>query len=326
MKHRRLAAVLTACTTLAFAAGFAGTHPASAADKPITVAVGVDPSFAPFFVAQAKGLFKKHGLDVDIQQYANAGEAADALVARSADVAGVPAFNLLIRAPRAPLNAIGVFAEGKGDYVKVAAAPGITNPDQIKRIGVVPGTFSQYAADRFIQAFHLDAAKISIVRAGPPEMPELLHQGRIDAFILWNPWPARAEALGAKILMPIGQFHLHFLTTVTVRQAWLQDHREQARKLLAALSEATTMVNADPEMTAAVTKKAAQIPEAFTKQAVEQIDFRVRELDAKDRTNFENMLDFLQRQKILQAKPSLDALIVHGLVPNATNATPAGDH
>jgi NitT/TauT family transport system substrate-binding protein len=76
-------------------------------DPAITIAVGVDPAFTPFFVADAQGMFKKEGLNVQIQQHANAGVAADALVARTVDVAGVPDFNLLIRAPRVPLKAIG---------------------------------------------------------------------------------------------------------------------------------------------------------------------------------------------------------------------------
>src|SRR5690606_34376523 len=58
-----------------------------AAQPPIKIAVGVDPSFAPFFVADAQGLFKKHGLNVEVHQYANGGVTGDAVVARSVELA-----------------------------------------------------------------------------------------------------------------------------------------------------------------------------------------------------------------------------------------------
>ena len=66
-------------------------------DPAITIAVGVDPAFTPFFVADAQGMFKKEGLNVQIQQHANAGVAADALVPEpSKSGAGVPGFQFVI--------------------------------------------------------------------------------------------------------------------------------------------------------------------------------------------------------------------------------------
>ena len=58
----------------ALASSLLVTAAAKAADESaVTIAVGVDPAFTPFFVADAQGLFKKHGLNVQIQQLANAG-------------------------------------------------------------------------------------------------------------------------------------------------------------------------------------------------------------------------------------------------------------
>ena len=45
----------------------------AANDSAVTIAVGVDPAFTPFFVADARELFKKYGLNVQIQQHANGG-------------------------------------------------------------------------------------------------------------------------------------------------------------------------------------------------------------------------------------------------------------
>jgi ABC-type nitrate/sulfonate/bicarbonate transport system substrate-binding protein len=287
----------------------------AADDSAITVAVGVDPAFTPFFVADAQGIFKKHGLNVQIQQNANAGVAADALVARTVAVAGVPDFNLLIRAPRVPLRALGVYMEDVGNYVKVVSSKGVSGPKDVKRIGVVPGTFSEYAAARFIQAFQLDPESIQTINAGPPEMPQLLASNGMDAFILWEPWPTRAVQQGAKVLMPIREFKLSYVLTVATRPDWLQAHPQQAKALMLALSEATTFVKEHPVDAAAITKKAAQIPEALTELAIKELQFGTREISENDQAHFNEMLDFLVAKKIIATKPALDELIVQGYAP-----------
>jgi len=300
----------------ALASSLLGTGAGKAADdSAVTIAVGVDPAFTPFFVADAQGLFKKHGLNVQIQQHANAGVAADALVARTGDVAGVPDFNLLIRAPRVPLKALGVFMEDVGNYVKVVSSKEVPSPKDVKRIGVVPGTFSEYAAARFMQAYQLDAGSIQTINAGPPEMPQLLASKGMDAFILWEPWPTRAVQQGAKVLMPIREFKLSYVLTVATRPDWLQAHPQQAKAVMQALSEATTFVKEHPAEAAAITKKAAQIPEPLTELAIKQLQFGTREISDSDRAHFNEMLDFLTARKLITAKPALNELIVQGYVP-----------
>lgn len=284
-------------------------------DSSVTIAVGVDPAFTPFFVADAQGMFSKYGLKVQIQQHANGGVAADALVARTVDVAGVPDFNLLIRAPRVPLKALGVYVEDAGNYVKVVSSNEVSAPKDIKRIGIVPGTFSEYAAARFMQAYQLDPASTRTINAGPPEMPQLLASKAMDAFILWEPWPTRAVQQGGKVLMPIREFKLSYVLTVATRPDWLQAHPQQAKALMRALSDATTFVKEHPAEAAAITKKAAQIPEPLTELAIKQLQFGTREISDKDRDHFNEMLDFLVAKKIITARPTLNELIAQGYAP-----------
>ena len=311
MKYKLAVALAAALASSLFVTAAAK----AADDSAVTIAVGVDPAFTPFFVADARGLFKKYGLNVQIQQHANGGVAADALVARTVDVAGVPDFNLLIRAPRVPLKALGVYVQDVGNYVKVVSSKEVSTPKDVKRIGVVPGTFSEYAAARFVQAYQLDPASIQTIDAGPPEMPQLLASKAMDAFILWEPWPTRAVQQGGKVLMPIREFNLSYVLMVSTRPDWLQAHPHQAKALMQAVSDATTFVKEHPAEAAAITKKAAQIPEPLTELAVNQLQFGTREVSDKDRAHFNEMLDFLVAKKIITARPALDELIVQGYAP-----------
>lgn len=283
------------------------------AQAPIKVAVGVDPSFAPFFVADAKGMFKKHGLNVEVHQYANGGVTGDAVIARSVELAGVPDFNLLVRATRADLKAIGVYVEDEGNYVSVVTNKNISKPEEIKKIGSATGTFGEYATDRFIRKYKLDS--IEIVQAGPPEMVGLLGKGAIDAFILWEPWPTRGSAQGGKVLMPIREYGVSYVHTVATRSEWLAQNKDEAKAFMSALAEAAQYINDNPQGTAAIMKKAARIPEELTTKAVGQLQFKVRGISDKDKENFVTMLDFLTREKLIKDRPNLDELIVHGLSP-----------
>jgi len=74
-------------------------------------------------------------------------------------------------------------------------------------------------------------------------------------------------------------------------------------------------VKEHPAEAAAITKKAAQIPEPLTELAVNQLQFGTREVSDEDRAHFNEMLDFLVAKKIITARPALNELIVQGYAP-----------
>jgi ABC-type nitrate/sulfonate/bicarbonate transport system substrate-binding protein len=292
-----------------------GGQGADATGPPIRVAVGVDPVFTAVFLAQANELFADEGIEVEVIQFANAGEAADALIAGSADVAGVPDYNLLARASRADLAALAIFCEDPGDYVKVAAREEISDAREMKKIGIVPGTFSEYAAARLVEHAGIDAATVEFVPAGPQELPPLLEKGDVDGFVLWEPWPTRAEEMGGKVLMPTREYGLSTVLTISTTDRWLDGHRREAEALTRAIDAAATATEQDPKAAGAATADAAKIPEALTEQAVGELDFGVREITEDDRADFERIVEYLVERKIVEERPSLDELIAQGYVP-----------
>lgn len=316
--RRVLLFLAAAAATLAVGCGGddqAGGQEGEATGPPIRLAVGVDPVFTAIFLAQANDLFADEGIEVEVIQFANAGEAADALVAGSADVAGVPDYNLLARAPRADLAALGIFSEDPGDYVKVAARKDISDAGQMKAIGIVPGTFSEYAAARLVEYAGSDPAEVEFVPAGPPELPALLEKGDVDGFVLWEPWPTRAREMGGKVLMPTREYGLSTVLTISTTDRWLDAHRREAEALMRAIDAGAAATEQDPSAAAAATADAAKIPEALTEQAVGELDFGVREITEDDRADFEQIVDFLVDRKVVEERPSLDELIAPGYLP-----------
>ncbi len=323
MRFRR---VLTVCVTVALLAAGCGNEDggSGAADgeqaattKPFTMGVGVDPVFTPVFVAEVEGLFKKNGLDVEVRQFANAGEAADALLAGAVDVAGVPDYNLLSRAPRAELASLGIFAEDRGDYVKVVAADDVSEASQMKKIGIVPGTFSEYAAAKLLEDANVDRSTVEFVPSGPPELPALLDKGDIDGYVIWPPWTTRGEEMGGKILMPTRAYGLGTVLTISTTDEWLKGNREEAEALMRTLAAAAKRTEEDPAAGAMAASQAAKLPEPLTESAVAELDFAVRGFSADDRSDFGEIIDYLVERDVVKTKPSVDDLLVDGFAAGA---------
>lgn len=283
-------------------------------DEPITMAVGVDPVFTPLFLAEQEDLFEEEGLDVDIRQFANAGEAVDALVAGGVDVAGVPDYNFLIRADRGDIRAFGLFAEDPGTYVKVAAAEEVQDPSEFESMGIVDGTYSVYGAVKLLESAGVDPASVELIPAGPPELPALLERGQIDGFVLWEPWPTQATEHGGKVLMTTEDYGLSTVLSLAAKQEWLDANPEQAEALVRVLVEADSRVEDDPAAAAAVVEGAAEVPADLTEQAIGDLTFEVREFTPEDIAAFDEISDFLVDQGIVDDRPSADELFINEFV------------
>ncbi|MFF1316578.1 ABC transporter substrate-binding protein, partial [Streptomyces sp. NPDC058320] len=68
---------LTACGAGTTDSGSGSGSGSQVSGPQVRIAVGVDASFAPFFLADAEGLWAKHGVNVDLVQFAKGGEGVD---------------------------------------------------------------------------------------------------------------------------------------------------------------------------------------------------------------------------------------------------------
>src|SRR5919109_4513941 len=56
------------------------------AQETVRIAVGVDPVFTPWWIAQEKGFYKKYGINAEITQFSGGPALADATMAGEADI------------------------------------------------------------------------------------------------------------------------------------------------------------------------------------------------------------------------------------------------
>lgn len=298
-------AILLSLTVLA-ACGSGSTDsggPAASGPK-IRIAVGIDASFAPFFLADAKGMFADQGLNVEIVQFGQGGEAVDAIASGEVQLAGNSDTTTIGRLQQNPdLRALLIYQES-GRYLKVVTREDARDPSKIKKMGVVPG-LSELAAIKFLESKKIDPDAVEFVSAGPPEIPALLEKGDVDAYVLWEPWPAKGVEQGGKILETTGDYGMTYVHWLVTGQKWLSGNQETAAKIAKVLDEAAAQVEADPKAAAEATQKAAKVPTDQTLTAIKEIDFKVRDITDADTKAYEDTADFYVSTGKLKTRPDV---------------------
>ncbi|GGB18462.1 hypothetical protein GCM10011492_05390 [Flexivirga endophytica] len=295
---------LTACG--GSGAGKSGATGASG--DPIRIGIGIDAAYAPFFLADKEGMFKDAGLKVNLVQFGRGGDAVQAIAGSQVDMAGnsdTTTLTLLKQNPK--LRALFIY-EQSGKYLKVVAKPGITKASQIKKMGVVQG-LSDYMAQKYFEANKIPLDSVKFVEADPSSLPALTKKGTVDAYLLWEPWPSNGVKLGLKELTDTGSYGYSYVHWAVADSTWLKGHEKEAAKVAEVLTKAAKITAKDPDRAAAAVESEAKIKKADAKQAIELVDWDVRDFTAKDTKSYdEQMKYFVDKgtlKKALDIKPNI---------------------
>lgn len=279
----------------------------------IRVSVGIDGAYAPMFLAAEEGLFEEAGVNVELVQFAQGGEGVDALIAGEIQMAGTGEATAISKSTRGDLAALAVYQES-GEYIKLVGGEGIDSVEDIQTMGVVPGSLSEYGASRALAESGIDESSVELIQSGPPELPALLQNGDIDGFVLWEPWPTRAEEQGGQVLATSGDFGYVYNQWLVADPAWMESHEPEARAVVEAIAQASEMIASDPEAAVAATLAQTDVPEETVQLAVDEIDFGVRDFTDEDLETYEDVTAFLVERGIVESEPDLDALLRRGFV------------
>jgi ABC-type nitrate/sulfonate/bicarbonate transport system substrate-binding protein len=286
----------------------------------IRIAVGIDAAYAPFFVADSEGLWRKHGLNVSLVQFGRGGEAVDAIAGGQVQMAGSSDTTTIAQLQQNPaLRALLVYQES-GKYLKVVAGSKISSPSQIKKVAVVPG-LSELAMTRYLESKKIDVKSVKFVTADPPEIPALLQKGEVDAYTLWEPWPAKGVELGGKVQETTGDYGLSYQHWLITGRQWLSGNEGTAAKVAQTLEEATALVESDPQGAAQATLKAAKVPAEQTVTAVREIDFKVRDITAADMKGYTGTAQWYMSTGKVKTRPDLNATVLQGWVTAKAKGT-----
>lgn len=207
----------------------------------------------PMYVAETEGLFAKHGVTIDFIPVASAPERDQLLAAGQADgtineTLSVMLFNkdaVQMQAVRYALRP----TEGYGHFFILASAQsGITDAQGLKgiEIGVSQGTVIEYVTERLLQAEGLTADEIKTIAV--PKIPDrmaLLGSGELAAGVLPDPLASLAVSQGAVKVLDDSTHPEYGFSIYSFRKDVVDTNPEAVKAFLAAIEEATALINAD---------------------------------------------------------------------------------
>lgn len=271
--------------------------PAVLAQAPVkmTIATGVDPSFAPYYVAREGGFFERNGLDVTV----NTGPSGSAMVAflvgnqinsaYGAEQAGVSAH--LVDA-----NVVAV-AEGTAllRWISVLAR-NIPDMEGLKgkRVGVARGTGSETFWLSVVSKLNLNPADYTIVNVEAPEMVAALERGNIDAFAVWEPWPTRAMRAipNTKILVSNDAIQI-VRNFVYMNKGWATANADTTQKFLRALIQAQEFIASNPDQAAQQVSRFLRLDRALVTELMTKVAYKM-DLTADSVANIQLAIDQLR--------------------------------
>jgi NitT/TauT family transport system substrate-binding protein len=271
--------------------------PAFAQGSPIrmTIATGVDPSFAPYYVGREGGFFQRNGLDVTV----NTGPSGSAMIAflvgnqinsaYGAEQAGVSAHLV-------DPNVVAV-AEGTAllRWISVLGR-NVASMDDLKgkRVGVARGTGSETFWLSVVSKLNLNPADYTIVNVEAPEMVAALERGNIDAFAVWEPWPTRAMRAipGTRILVSNEQIQI-VRNFVYMNKGWAEQNAEATRRLMLSLIQAQEFIAANPAEAAAQVARFLRQDRAFVAELMTKVEYKMN-LTADSVANIQLAIDQLR--------------------------------
>jgi NitT/TauT family transport system substrate-binding protein len=271
MNHIRIFFTIILSALLVTACGPA-EQPAGEAlvDEPITLKIAVLPIIdtLPLYVAQQQGIFKKHGVSVELVPVASAPERVQLMAAGQVDgtineTLAVMQFNKegvqvqAVRYALHPSNGYGHF------FILASRQSAITTPDGLRNveIGVSQGTVIEYVTERLLQAEGLSIDEIKTIPV--PKIPDrmsLLASGELSAATLPDPLGALAVQSGAAIVIDDSAHPEYGFSIYSFRKDVIDAHSDDVVNFLLAIDEAIELINADPTRFTDILSEASIVP------------------------------------------------------------------
>lgn len=223
----------------------------------VTLKVAVLPilDVLPMVVAQQEGLFTKNGVNVELIPVGSAPERDQLISAGQADgMVNELASVMFLNQDQIQVQAVRFARTATADQalfrILAAKDSGIQSAADLKGVpvGVSQATVIEYLTERLLQAEGLSGDEIQTVAV--PKIPDrlaLLGSGELKAAMLPEPFSTLAAQQGATVVLDDTLRPEYSFSLITFRKAVIDQYPQAVRAFLAAVEEAVTLINADPQ-------------------------------------------------------------------------------
>lgn len=250
---------------------FATCHGSQADEKKLVFGVTAAQDYLAGYVADAKGLFKKNGIDVEMKFMSNGAAIPPALLADSLQFGAIPlpvvmqaaaaGFPMKIVAPGALVTEAAPAASVVG-----RSGQGIKDAKDFegKKVaitalnGFFAVLFNQWLRDR-----GADPKKVTFIEARGPQHRDLLKSGQVDAVVAPQAfvWGLTNDKTGYLIAPYSGQFKQQVLgSAFVVTKDWADRNPIKVQAFRSAIDEAVEFIQKNPRESKEILASALRLP------------------------------------------------------------------
>lgn len=232
------------------------------------------------YVAEHEGLFRKHGLDVQVRVYPLGIDALKGAMSGEVDVGSSAEFAFVgLSFTRPDLRTFAVVAE-LNDAVLVGRKDlGVSSAADLKgkKFGTKKGTQFHFLLGKYLELNGMTLDDVTIVTTNTPqESQESIISGSSDAVVLMEPYASDArKKLGAKAFVDQIQLGQDYYFLLECTEQFLNENAEKAIRLAESLKAAEEFTAENPAQAQKIVADASQQSLAYVKAIWPRCRFRV---------------------------------------------------
>ena len=265
---------------LALLIGLSLTQEGFAQDKMRMGLSSVSGLHTAVWVAETKGLFRKHGLDVEVIVTGQGGTAGiSALIANDVQIVNSAGDVLVAAALRGGDTVMVAGVVNKG-LQRLITKPDIKTPADLKgkRIGVTRiGAVSHSVLLMMLQRWKMSVNDVQVMQLGSsPSMLATLDKGGIEGAVVTIPSMFVAEDRGYRVLLDMADTDIYYLhTMVATTRQYIKNNRDKVLRFLKGYVEGIAFVKHNRQESVDIVKKKLRIGPEQEKTLERSIDLLV---------------------------------------------------
>lgn len=205
--------------------------------EPLRIAYSDWPGWIAWDIAEQKGFFKKHGVEVRLLWFEYAAS-MDAFAAGKADAVTVANGDSMVMNATGARNVMILVNDYSNGNDKIVARKGVASVKELKgrKIGVEVGCLSHELLVRALTDNGLTEKDVTLVPMPTHQAAQVLSSGDVDAIVAWQPHSGMAlkAAEGATAVYTTAQAPGLIYDTLAVAPGSLLSRREDWQKVVAA--------------------------------------------------------------------------------------------
>jgi len=231
-------------------------HPQPPALVKIRLGINPWPGYEALFLAQQRGLYQRHGLDVQLVEFTSVGDCLRGYQGGNIDAMATTLIEVALAetggAQGAPVPILVTDVSDGADLI--LAKPTVNRLADLrgKRVGVEPASLGIFILDRALALHGLTRQDIQLALMGQEEMAQALASDAVAAVVTYAPYSVNIEQNGAKRIFTTREIPNEVVDIVSIAPRTLTAHPHLPQAFAAVWSDVLGLLEQDREASIAV--------------------------------------------------------------------------